>query len=544
MTVNNRRLVVALAAATAGLALAAPADAQLAGGRAAFDQRLRAEPVQFREFFGNPFWGDGGGYSPHRSFEPFIPFHPRPQPPAESVRPPPPRKVEIPPTETVIVIGDALAEWLAYGLEETFADTPEVGIVRKIRPYSGLVRYDTRPDASDWSQAIKDVLATEKPAAIVIMLGVNDRLPLREGSAPHLGAATQAPVQAQGTTPPAPAASDTPPPDGEQPPIAKNEAQRRPPGGIYEFHTDRWAELYSKRIDDMIVALKNKGVPVFWVGIPAIRGAKSTSDMSYLDELYRARADKAGIAYVDVWDGFVDEQGRYAQQGPDFEGQTRRLRTYDGVHFTKSGAEKLAHYVEHDLRRVLTSHVLPVALPGPEEQPPAKGARPAIGPIVPLGSIGGGEDGELLGATNHPAQKEADPDATRVLSRGEAIAAPAGRADDFSWPRADANANGAVDVTPASVMPSPVAPAAAKKGAVGKAEPNNIDAAKANANKSDAINGEANKADTKRAMDAKRQSAPPATPQAVAPAKPRQPRAELDGAPPRPPMPVGPAAVR
>ena len=29
--------------------------------------------------------------------------------------------------------------------------------------------------------------------------------------------------------------------------------------------------------------------------------------MSYLDELYRARADKAGITYVDIWDGFVDE---------------------------------------------------------------------------------------------------------------------------------------------------------------------------------------------------------------------------------------------
>ena len=42
-------------------------------------------------------------------------------------------------------------------------------------------------------------------------------------------------------------------------------------------------------------------------------------------------AGKAGITYVDVWDGFVDDQGRYAVQGPDFEGQTRRLRTSDGV---------------------------------------------------------------------------------------------------------------------------------------------------------------------------------------------------------------------
>ena len=136
----------------------------------------------------------------------------------------------------------------------------------------------------------------------------------------------------------------------------------------------------------MIAALKGKGVPVLWVGLPAIRGTRSTSDMSYLDELYRARAEKAGIPYVDIWDGFVDESGRYAVQGPDFEGQIRRLRTGDGVHFTKAGAVKLAHYVEHDLRRVLSSHIVPVALPGPEEQAPkgsAVGARPAIGPVVP-----------------------------------------------------------------------------------------------------------------------------------------------------------------
>ena len=134
-----------------------------------------------------------------------------------------------------------------------------------------------------------------------------------------------------------------------------------------------------------------------------------------------------------------------------FQGQTRRLRTYDGVNFTNYGADKLAHYVEHELRRVLTSHVLPVALPVPEEQSPANGAvvvRPAIGPVVPLSAIGGGEGGDLLGAASHPPEQEANPLATRVLNRGDAIVAPPGRADDFSWPRADTSASGAVDVGP------------------------------------------------------------------------------------------------
>ena len=56
------------------------------------------------------------------------------------------------------------------------------------------------------------------------------------------------------------------------------------------------------------------------------------------------------------------------------------------------------------------------------------------------------KSGELLGATSHPAEEEADPPATRVLNHDEAIAAPRGRADDFSWPRPDSNASDAADV--------------------------------------------------------------------------------------------------
>ena len=269
--------------------------------------------------------------------------------------------------------------------------------------------------------------------------------------------------------------------------MPRTSQHRRRPGGNYEFHTDKWGELYEKRIDEMIAALKSKGVPLLWVGLPSIRGAKSTTDMQYLDELYRARAEKAGIIYVDIWDGFVDEQGRYAQQGPDFQGQTRRLRTYDGVNFTKNGAEKLAHYVERELRRVLTSAIAPVALPGPEEQTPAKGGaaggKPAIGPAVPLNALGAGEGGELLGAAAHPAQKEADPLVLRVLNRGEALAAPPGRADDFSWPRSDINPDGAAE---APAPPAPATPAAAAPKGAGKNDTNKTDAGKNDAGKNDA----------------------------------------------------------
>ena len=204
----------------------------------------------------------------------------------------------------------------------------------------------------------------------------------------------------------------------------------------------------------MIAALKSKGVPVIWVGLPAIRGTKATSDMSYLDELYRERAERAGIIYVDIWDGFVDEDGDYAVQGPDFEGQTRRLRTADGVHFTKAGAVKIASYVDRELRRVMPSSVAPVALPGPETTPKAD-TRPDVGPVLPLTASGSDHGDELLGAS---PQTTSDPIGAKVLSRGETLAAPAGRADDFSWPRPGSDATARPEVSPEPVAAAPGTP--------------------------------------------------------------------------------------
>ena len=179
----------------------------------------------------------------------------------------------------------------------------------------------------------------------------------------------------------------------DQPPVIAPEKRARSPDGVYEFREQRWVELYNKKIEEMIGVLKSKGVPVLWVGLPVVRGPKATADTLFLDSLYRDAAGKAGITYVDVWDGFVDEAGRFLQQGPDFEGQIRRLRSYDGVYFTKAGARKLAHYVEREINRLLAARSAPIALPTEPATPDANALpgqpapRPLAGPIASLGGL-------------------------------------------------------------------------------------------------------------------------------------------------------------
>jgi hypothetical protein len=365
-----------------------------------------------------------------------------------------PRKPDAPPVQTpILVLGDSMADWLGYGLEQAFADTPEIGVLRRHRTLSGLIRADVRSDPRgdypDWTQAAREIIASQKPKFVVMMIGLNDRRSIREA----VQAARAKP--AQPVTPDNdPAARELNEPAAKPAPetAAAPEAAATP--GVtktYEFRSDAWSEAYIKRIDDTIAALKTSGVPIFWVGLPPIRSGRNAGDIPFLNELYRSRADKAGIVYVDVWDGFVDEDGRFAQSGPDFEGQTRRLRAGDGVYFTQPGARKLAHFVEREIDRWLTAR--PVALAVPAEEPKAAApaapdiapaaaagkasnskARPLAGPALPLISEPADDSGELLGGKPRPSAV-ADAVAAKVLVKGEAMPVPAGRADDFSWPR-------------------------------------------------------------------------------------------------------------
>jgi uncharacterized protein len=475
--------------AVCAVALMRPAEAQIDERFPFLENRQRRYQQQPQQQQWGPGWG-GSQYGQER------------QAPAESTRAPAPRRPDVAPTVNVVVFGDSMSEWLAYGLEEAFGETPEIGIQRKPRANTGLIRVEQRGESYDWPAAAREILNAEKPDFVVMMLGTADRRGIREAirqqaARPPTGqkqdqakqAAPAAPA-AQPAQPAPPAADAAKPVDPEAPPAetaaAEQPAAPAPEGVIagtvvHEFRSEKWGELYSRRVDEMIGVLKAKGVPVLWVGLPPIRGTRATSDMVYLNDLYRGRAEKAGILYVDVWDGFVDDAGNYNNYGADFEGQTRRLRTGDGVHFTRSGARKLAHYAEREIRRLMLARTTPLATPAPQEPepeaetkaPPTAAApglppRPIASPVMSLTAPRGGGDTLLGGAPTRAAGT--DSVVQRVLVKGEAIEAPAGRADDFTWPRRDiVTATGVLPPDP--VEAAPVATAAAPAATTAAVQP-------------------------------------------------------------------------
>jgi len=118
--------------------------------------------------------GFGGGWFGGDIFSPF-------QQPSQAPKrvyqdfskaPPPEKHDNIVPERNVLVLGDGMADWLAYGLEDAYAEQPDMGVIRKAKNTSGLIKYQPKGDPADWAFSFKGTVATEKPDAIVVMLGL------------------------------------------------------------------------------------------------------------------------------------------------------------------------------------------------------------------------------------------------------------------------------------------------------------------------------------------------------------------------------------
>jgi len=345
-------------------------------------------------------------------------------PPVQPAPAQPPVAVAPPPAGTkvsVAVIGDNIGYHLAQGLIDTEADGGiGLAIARKTKDSSGLVR----EDFYDWNKSLRDILGgPDNYGAIVVMIGTNDRQELRDAS-------------------------------GRQEPLSA-----------------RWKEIYGARVDALVAQLKAKGAPFFWVGLPIMRAERYSSDMQQLNDIYRAKVEAAGGRFVDIWDAFADEKGQYNVFGPDVSGQIVKLRTSDGVHFTKAGQRKIAYFVEQAMRGLgerakpapdaaiaalppqtpqpvaptpnAATPAAPGQTPGPQAAlpavpppAPAPPPKPEFGPVLPLTAPPLAANGELLGPSGPKAQRgDARAALAPDLATGRAPTPPAGRADDFSWPR-------------------------------------------------------------------------------------------------------------
>jgi hypothetical protein len=312
------------------------------------------------------------------------------------------------PTFFIDVIGDSLANLAADGLREAFADNPKIAVNGRARDSSGLVR----DDFYDWVKGAHDLVAEKNDKNridfVVMQIGINDLQALKEG------------------------------------------------GDSFDPLTDRWREIYGKRIEAVVEPFRLAHIPILWVGLPPMRNERFNDQVAKLNEIVKAHAEKAGAKYIDIWNAFADENGAYAAFGPDVNGRIVRLRIADGVYYTKAGARKAAQFVEGDIRRAfdrakpaddmvdLPPDVEHAATdinaeirremglaPRSGEVAPLETAKPLAGPVLSLTARPLSPGGALA---TRPAWANSAVAAVTVLASGVEPPAKPGRADDFAWP--------------------------------------------------------------------------------------------------------------
>jgi hypothetical protein len=292
-----------------------------------------------------------------------------------------------PDARKILVIGDFMASALADGLTVAFEADPGIAIEKAADGSSGLVR----ADHLDWPKTLETKIGELKPALIVIMIGTNDRQPMDVG------------------------------------------------GTMEKFRSEVWNAEYEKRVTALIAVISNHKLPFIWTGLPAFQAPSLSADAATFNNFYRSKVEPAGGTFIDIWDGFADENGKFIASGSDVNGQPVRLRGSDGLSLTKAGKRKMAFYLEKDLRRLIGADPIGDLIRLDSSNLPLDdvGKQPAIANIVSVPPISFGDpelDGSstLLDINLVPKTQGLSP-RDRLVGKGDTGEAPEGRIDDYKW---------------------------------------------------------------------------------------------------------------
>lgn len=303
------------------------------------------------------------------------------KPPAPA-KPPPVAKLDN--ARQILVVGDFLAAGLGDQLSVAFEESPGVAVTERSNGSSGLVRQDYY----NWPQELPGIIDEVNPALVVVLIGANDRQEMQFG------------------------------------------------GSSEKFRTDAWFTEYERRVQEYANIIRSRQLPLLWVGLPSFQSSSMMTDAIKLNGIYRAQIEKVGGEFVDIWEGFVNEEGKYIATGSDMNGQQARLRGSDGINFTTAGKRKMAFYVEKYARRHLGDMASPelvsldaASLPELQTFPPS--TTTAI-PVKPISMMDPDLDGgnELLGAVPPPASAVETP-RDMLVKRGELPTPPDGRIDNY-----------------------------------------------------------------------------------------------------------------
>ena len=194
-----------------------------------------------------------------------------------------------------------MADALAKGLTDAYRENANVVVIDASNGSSGLVR----DDYYNWPAKLPELVAEQKPDAILVMIGANDRQAMQDGRG------------------------------------RAGLRQRRLARRLYGAHrgTGRCAEG-DRQAGALGRARAGRArAPCRATTAPSTASCASSS---------RPRACTSSTCGT----ASPTRRGSMSAFGPDVRGQSVQLRADDGLNFTRAGQRKLAYFVEQDLNDI------------------------------------------------------------------------------------------------------------------------------------------------------------------------------------------------
>ena len=303
--------------------------------------------------------------------------------PTAALPPPKPQVEKAPNATRLAVFGDSLAIDLSRALERFYAEDPNLVVIDQGVSSSGFVRFDY----FDWDAAISEQIAADSFDLAVVIIGINDRQEITVN------------------------------------------------GESYAPLTEPWIDAYQGRIAAFLGKLRAARKPVIWVGLPPMSKTEYSAAISQISNIQRLASFSGGAEFLDIYERFLGEDGKYSSHGPDVNGQNARMRKDDGIHFSSAGSDKLAFYLSQTIRAFYRGGGVTMAVADPllgtdaaaMLRPPYQGLGAArllevAGAVIPISRVPA-RAAELVTAAGVPAAKP--------FTLEQLVSAPVGRVDAF-----------------------------------------------------------------------------------------------------------------
>jgi hypothetical protein len=207
----------------------------------------------------------------------------------------------------ILIMGDSLiavAGGVGEILEQKLIAIGGSEVLREGKVSSGLMR----PDYFDWQKESLTLTNSFTPNIAIVMMGTND--------------AQSIDFKENGTK------------------------------KLLSYGSHEWDNEYANRVKAFNNQLTNRGVTVYWIGLPAMRDAPYAGRIRHLNELNEAAGkENPQVKYISAEDLMAGDKTAYQAFMPDENGVMKATRIADGIHLSYFGSTYLVGKVIDILKK-------------------------------------------------------------------------------------------------------------------------------------------------------------------------------------------------